>query len=716
MHTKKNKHRHKTKSLGAKFIALVAIILGLTLSIATAIIIYLQANERQEILADKATMLGEFVALISPESMLAMDLVALNEYMIIISKQKDIVYGEITGSNGYLLSNYLSVENFYVKNAIEQHERMVGEIANEAFTEKQVRTLISMINAGTDIVDLEFPIMFDNEILGRVRIAYTTHRIDEASKQFLYYSLMSSSALIIFLAYCIYIVFKQGALRPIQHLADGAKRIVAGNFEERVKFFTNNELGQLTLSFNDMMDRLKESIAEKDDAIHQMAELNKNLEKRVIERTQKLADSDARVRAIVSAAPEAIISLDDDGFIDSINPAAERIFNMGAKNIIGLHSSRLISKQDSPRFSHIMQATGSSRVVLTAKHENSVYELEGKRFDGSFFPMELVVNPMIFDGKNMYICIMRDVTKRKEMENSLAEAQHQLMESAHQAGMAEIATGVLHNIGNILNSVNISSEQIMKAVKSSKVSGLMKANALLDEHLDCLGDYLMNDPKGKMLPQYYFKLSHMIQDEIYQIGEETTTLMSKIGMMKEVIHTQQSYAKGGFLTERCMLTSLIDDAIAIQQQSLYQAGVSLSRNYQFEGQCIIHKSKLIQVMTNLIKNGKEAMQSNDLQNKSKKLMIETKDNEDGTASLLVTDNGIGVQDKNLKKIFNHGFTTKVDGHGFGLHMSANSMTEMQGSLSVTSRGKDKGTTFIITVPIAKHNTDNMDEAINKKAS
>jgi len=713
MRVKKTKYTQKTKSLGAKFIALVAIILGLTLSIATAIIIYLQVNERQEILADKATMLGEFVALISSESMLAMDLVSLNEYMVVISKQKDIVYSEITGLNGNLLSNYLSAENFYVKNAIEQHERMVGEITRGAFSEEQVKTLISMIDAGSDIITLTFPIMFDDEILGTVSIAYTTRRIDDASKQFLYYSLISSSVLIIFLACCIYIVFKQGALRPIRHLADGAKRIVAGNFEEKVQCFANNELGQLTLSFNDMMDRLKESIAEKDAAISQMAELNKNLEHRVIERTRKLADSEARVRAIVSAAPEAIITLDEEKFIDSVNPAAESIFNMTANNIVGMHSSGLISKQDSSRFSHIIQTIGSTRTELSAEHESHVHELQGKRLDGSRFPMELVVNPMIYDTKEMYICIMRDVTKRKEMESSLAEAQNKLMESAHQAGMAEIATGVLHNIGNILNTVNISGEQIMATIKSSKVSGLMKANALLDEHLDCLDDYLVNDPKGKVLPQYYLKLGQMIQDEINQIDEETTTLINKISIMKDVIRTQQSYAKGGFLTEHCPLTSLIEDAIAIQQQSLYQAGVNLRRNYLFEGQCIIHKSKLIQVITNLIKNGKEAMQLNDLQNKPKELLIETRDNNDGTASLLVTDDGIGILDENIKKIFNHGFTTKADGHGFGLHMSANSMTEMQGSLSVTSPGKDKGASFIVTVPIVKQD---IDEGTNKKVS
>ncbi len=713
MRVKKIKPTQKIKSLGAKFIALVAIILGLTLSIATAIIIYLQVNERQEMLADKATMLGEFVALISSESMLAMDLVALNEYMIVISEQKDIVYSEITGLNGNLLSNYLSAENFYVKNAIEQHKRMVGEIPGGAFTEEQVRTLISMIDAGSDIITLEFPIMFDNAILGMVRIAYTTRRIDDASKQFLYYSLISSSVLIIFLACCIYIVFKQGALRPIRLLADGAKRIVAGNFEEKVKFFTNNELGQLTLSFNDMMDRLKESIAEKDTAISQMVELNKDLESRVIERTRKLADSEARVCAIVSAAPEAIIALDENKFIDSINPAAESIFNMTPNNMVSMHSSELISKQDSLRFSHIIQSVGSNGAELSADHEGHVHELQGKRFDGHCFPMELVVNSMIYDTKKMYICIMRDVTKRKEIEISLAEAQHKLMESAHQAGMAEIATGVLHNIGNILNTVNISGEQIIKIIKSSKVSGLMKANALLDQHLDCLDDYLVNDPKGKVLPQYYLKLGKMIQDEIYQIDEEATTLISKINMMKDVIRTQQNYAKGGFLAEHCALTLLIEDAIAIQQQPLHQADVNLRRNYLFEGQCIIHKSKLIQVITNLIKNGKEAIQLNDFQNKPKELTLETRDNHDGTASLLVTDDGVGILDENIKKIFNHGFTTKADGHGFGLHMSANSMTEMQGSLSVTSPGKNKGATFIITVPIVKQNTD---EETNRKAS
>ena len=72
---------------------------------------------------------------------------------------------------------------------------------------------------------------------------------------------------------------------------------------------------------------------------------------------------------------------------------------------------------------------------------------------------------------------------------------------------------------------------------------------------------------------------------------------------------------------------------------------------------------------------------------------------DDMVEISVKDNGVGIPKENLRKIFQHGFTTRSDGHGFGLHGSAIAATQMHGSLSVDSAGDDQGATFVLRVPI-----------------
>jgi C4-dicarboxylate-specific signal transduction histidine kinase len=301
----------------------------------------------------------------------------------------------------------------------------------------------------------------------------------------------------------------------------------------------------------------------------------------------------------------------------------------------------------------------------------------------------------------MHVCIVRDITQRKETEATLAEAQATLVDGAHKSGMADMATGVLHNIGNILNSVNLAGEQINRITSGSKIKGFIKANELLEAHNENLAEFFTNDDRGKKLPAYYLKMGKVLSGEMSDIQKETQELIDKTTMMKEVISTQQAYAHTGFHTEQLEIHELMEDALKIQISSLEKWGVKLHKHYRETPACIGQKSKLLQVITNLIKNAKEAMDNNDEFNKPKELTIETGVLDDNSAYIKIADNGCGISSKQLAKIFNHGFTTKEDGHGFGLHTSANAMTEMRGSLKVDSAGVERGASFTITIPIYK---------------
>jgi PAS domain S-box-containing protein len=492
-----------------------------------------------------------------------------------------------------------------------------------------------------------------------------------------------------------------GIIPPIQRLMAAAREVAGGDLNAEVMVQSKDEIGQLGESFNAMVYDLRRAALNEQQYLDELKTLNHELEDRVRQRTTELESSEAKIRAVLDNIGEGIIVVGEQGHIESLNPAAERIFLLDKQAAMGMDSNLLLAGE---AFEDIVQAARPDEVAAGALEAGAAQqptEHLGQRGDGTRFPMEIMATGMTLGGKHMRVGIVRDITARKQAEATLAEAQHQLVDAAHKSGMAEMATGVLHNIGNILNSVNLAGEEIVRITNASKIGGLVKANELLTQHRDDLPDFIANDNKGSKLPDYYLKIGKVLAEEVGDISKEAKALLEKTTMMKEVISTQQAYARAGFHAEEIDLPSLIDDALKIQDASLHKWGIKLYKQYAATPPCIGQKSKLLQVITNLIKNAKEAMGENDLLNKTKELSIETGMQGEETVFVKVRDNGCGINETQLAKIFNHGFTTKETGHGFGLHSSANAMTEMKGTLRVESTGEQQGACFTLTLPISK---------------
>jgi len=295
--------------------------------------------------------------------------------------------------------------------------------------------------------------------------------------------------------------------------------------------------------------------------------------------------------------------------------------------------------------------------------------------------------------------LQQENIERKKAEEALRGSQKQLVDSAHKAGMADIATGILHNFGNVLNSVNASTEEISSVVKTSKVQSLVKVNEMMYEHIDHIGEFLTTDKKGSKLPEFYLKLSTVLQEENDKVRKETQRIEDKIATMKGIVETQQDYARAEFHSEKEELPKIINDVLKIQKDLIESNGVQITGDYEKTLRCKVHKYKLVQVLLNLVKNAVESMKGNDLHNKTRELTIETGRIDDRNEFIRVIDNGCGIPPENHIKIFSHGFTTKDKGHGFGLHASANAMTEMGGSISAESDGENKGAVFTVKLPV-----------------
>jgi len=284
-----------------------------------------------------------------------------------------------------------------------------------------------------------------------------------------------------------------------------------------------------------------------------------------------------------------------------------------------------------------------------------------------------------------------------QMAQSLENSQTQLLAAARLAGMAEIATNVLHNVGNVLNSVNVSAGVVSTRLRTSKVKGLTRAVRLIDEHPEDLGEFLTRDAKGKLLPSYLRELAQALESEHEAMAEELSVLGKNIDHIKEVVATQQSYAGTPRLVEFLRLDELVDDALRMNAGALTRHKVDVVKDLAELPALPLDRNRVLQILVNLISNAKHAM--NGMADQSPCITISAGLADGRVLRITIADNGDGIAPENLTRIFSHGFTTRKNGHGFGLHSSVLAAQEMGGSLTAHSDGSGQGASFTLEIPI-----------------
>jgi signal transduction histidine kinase len=267
--------------------------------------------------------------------------------------------------------------------------------------------------------------------------------------------------------------------------------------------------------------------------------------------------------------------------------------------------------------------------------------------------------------------------------------------------MAEIATNVLHNVGNVLNSVNISASLVADRVKKPRAAGLSKVVALLQQHEADLGAFVSSDERGKHLPFYLSQLSeHLLLDQKVA-SQELDSLRQNIDHIKEIVSMQQSYSKLVGVPERLTVSSLVEDALRMNMGAFNRHGVSVKCNFEEVSEIVVEKHKVLQILVNLLRNAKYACEA--AQRTDKHVDVRVARHPDGV-QISIADNGIGILPEHMTRIFSHGFTTKKDGHGFGLHSGALAAREMGGALRVASAGPGTGATFTLELPLKSPET------------
>ncbi|NQT74036.1 MAG: PAS domain S-box protein [Chloroflexi bacterium] len=308
------------------------------------------------------------------------------------------------------------------------------------------------------------------------------------------------------------------------------------------------------------------------------------------------------------------------------------------------------------------------------------------------------VNRLADDGSPLILIgTIQDITERNQAEEGLKLANKRLVETAREAGMAEVATGVLHNVGNVVNSAGITTSTIVETVRNSRMGNLSKVTTMLEEHKDDLGSFLSNDTQGQKLQIYLTELDKHLSEENAKLNDEVNDLSERMQHIIEIINLQQSYSKTAGLTEIVSPCEIMEDALRINSGALIRHSVKVTREFEDLPPIPIDRHKALQILTNLISNAKYALNKND--RLSKKLTLRIKNSDDDRIRFEVADNGTGIAQEDFSQIFSYGFTTKKDGHGFGLHSGALAAKQMGGSLQVYSKGRGKGATFTLDLPI-----------------
>jgi signal transduction histidine kinase len=282
-----------------------------------------------------------------------------------------------------------------------------------------------------------------------------------------------------------------------------------------------------------------------------------------------------------------------------------------------------------------------------------------------------------------------------ERTAELHGAQAKVVDTARQAGMAEIATNVLHNVGNVLNSVNVSANLIQQTVRGSKSVGLTKSVALMEDHADDLVAFMTTTVRGKALPGYLAKLAKAMAAERDSIDEELQRLTDGVTHIKEIVNAQQSLAGVTSVLERVRINDLVEDALRMAGTTDLP-DVTVVRDFPPAEALPLDRRRIVLILVNLIHNATQAMEHNAGRRAELTLEVEVTTR---AVNVSVTDNGRGISAEDMKKIFVHGFTTRAEGNGFGLHSSALAAKEIGGSLTVHSAGVGAGAKFTLEVPL-----------------
>jgi len=458
---------------------------------------------------------------------------------------------------------------------------------------------------------------------------------------------------------------------PILQLAQTAK-IIGEKKDYSVRAVVSSrsdELGRLAESFNEMLGRIESQDAALNLSQQKMEALIHSIDGIVWERTP-----DTFRFTFISRQSKDILGYAPQAWLAQANFWEEKLHPQDAAKAI--QTGHEMATRGEPYTFEYRMVAADGRIVWI-------------RESG----MVLVENGRSVAMRGIFL----DISQHKLNAEQLDKLNRQLIDTSRSAGMADVATGVLHNVGNVLNSVSVSATVVADRLRRSKVTKLCRATAMLRQQNGHLVEFLTNDPKGKLIPEFLDTVSGELASEQTELIAKMVTVGEHIEHIKEIVAMQQNYAKVSGVFENLSVKELAEDALRLNVAAFERHHIELIREFEDNvPKVCVDRHKFLQILINLLRNAKHAMEN--VNEHERRMVIRVGVASPDYVKIVVSDNGLGILPENLTKIFNHGFTTKKDGHGFGLHSGANAAKEMGGSLTGHSDGPGKGAEFTLLLP------------------
>lgn len=517
--------------------------------------------------------------------------------------------------------------------------------------------------------DLLQPVILDGATIGLLHVKFDLPAIERD---------LASPFLIILgcllLAALLLAVFLSTALQPlisgpILQLTATARTVAEKrDYSVRAPSSGQDEIGTLTAAFNLMLEEIQGQHAALKRSQQRTEALIHSIDGIVWECTP-----DTFQFTFVSRQAERILGYTPEQLLANPTLWQERIFNKDAAEVLEVRNQIVSRRQPCQNDYRMLAADG--RIVWIRQSASLIVEND---------------RPAALRG------IFLDITAQKQAAEELVQLNRRLMEISRQAGMAEVATGVLHNVGNVLNSVNVSCTLVIDRVQQSELPNLARLSTLLDENENQLADFLTKDRRGLQLPAYLRTLVPVLLEEQATALRELTSLREKIDHIKEIVSMQQGYARISGVVEPVSLDQLIEDALKLNAGALARHSVKVERQFETVPPVKTDRHKVLQILLNLIRNAKYACDES--AREAKRMTLRLFQRRPDYVCVQVVDNGIGIPPENVVRIFARGFTTRRDGHGFGLHSGALAAKELGGTLTGESGGIGEGAIFTLELP------------------
>ncbi len=562
-----------------------------------------------------------------------------------------------------------------------------------------------------------FPLFYkSNKIMaGRLEISVDIYIIGKNFISRAYITVLSGIVRNIALAFVLTMIFYYTLTLPLVGLVKDVALVEPENPSARMvntpRAHEQDEIGFLVNATNELLTGFGRSLEERNRA------------------EGIIKEREAFIGGIMESVPAGILTINHELQIESCNPSAGKLFDYELDSLIGMPVSKLFCE---PELSHIISVfdkymeDNNPLIFYDAPDEAKILTRQSKTID-----VELMFSEMLLEKQHLIVCVVNDITVRKQIEaelgkyratleekvkertselleanktvhqsmQALKETQNQLIQQAHEAGLAEMAVGILHNIGNAITPAKVNTSMLAKQLHDSFV----RRNILhiMEQFMGAMADTeKISEEERERLLSIIRLLPGSVEEEYDRIADDIKKIQDKHEHIEDIIRLQMSYARIATEQEVVNINVLVEDALKLQDDVIINKDVILIKDLGDIPDVRLERAKLIQIIVNLIKNAVESMETN---NSLENLLTLSTWHEKGAQEYVgfsVKDSGIGFEEKEREKMFTFGFSTKQRGTGFGLHSCANYLIANKGSITARSKGTNKGAEFVIKLPVA----------------